>query len=195
MAKEKIKKSNGIPFCEENAVGNYAEFSVTRKTDKEIILKRVLFSLLYVAILVLFIFICFVWTKMAPVFVAAIFAEWIAILATWHLTKIEYTYIVEKGNFHVYQLRGRLKAKEVLNARLEDNLGVYPANDEDYKSKLDECEATLDFCEAKTADDIYFAIFNLNGKKTAVYFSAANKLLTTMKYFGGDNVVVTYVRH
>lgn len=195
MAKEKIKKSNGIPFKEENAVGNYAEFSVSRKTDKEIILKRLIFALLYVAILVIFVLICFVWTKMAPVFVASVFAEWIAILATWHLSKIEYTYIVEKGNFHIYRICGRLKAKEVLNVRLENNLGVYPADNDEYKPKLDECEATLDFCEAKNADDVYFAIFELNGKKTAVYFSAANKLLTTMKYFGGENVVVTYVRH
>ncbi len=195
MAKEKIKKSNGIPFNEENSVGNYAEFSVTRKTDKEIIIKRSLFMLLYVAILVLFIFICFVWTKMAPVFVAAVFAEWIAFLATWHLSKIEYTYIVEKGNFHIYKICGRSKAKEVLNVRLEKNLGIYPVNDEDYKKELDECETSLDFSESKNAEDVYFAIFDIKGKKTAVYFTAASNLLTTMKYYGGERVVVTYVRH
>lgn len=195
MAKEKIKKSNGIPYCEANATGNYAEFSVARKTDGNAKLKRVLLIVLYLAVVAVFAYFFMIKTPLFPMVGVAIIIDYILVLATWHLTKIEYTYIVEKGNFHIYQLRGRLKAKEVLNVKLEENLGVYPANDEDYKSKLDECEATLDFCESKTADDIYFAIFNLSGKKTAVYFSAANKLLTTMKYFGGDNVVVTYVRH
>lgn len=195
MAKEKAKKSNGIPFKEETSIGNFAEYTISRKSDSEIKLKKCLFSLLYVAILVLFIFICFIWTKMAPVFVAAIFAEWIAILATWHLTKIEYTYIVEKGNFHIYRICGRKKAVEVLNEKVSENLGIYPADDEDYKPALSECTAELDFSESKKSDDLYFAIFNIKGKKTAVYFNAAGKLLTTLRYYGGENVIVTNVRH
>ncbi|MBQ9746870.1 MAG: hypothetical protein IJW21_08625 [Clostridia bacterium] len=102
MAKKvKVYRDTGIPFNEETAGSNYAEYSITRKPDKEIKTKRFLFILLYAAILAIFAVVCFVLTKMAPVFVLSIFAEWIAILATWHLSKIEYTYIVEKGNLHI----------------------------------------------------------------------------------------------
>jgi hypothetical protein len=42
-------------------------------------------------------------------------------------------------------------------------------------------------------EDRYFAIFNVGGKKTAVYFTASAKLLNGLHYFGGENVIVTYV--
>lgn len=195
MAKEKIKKSNGIPFKEEAAVGNYAEYSVSRKTDKHARLQRLGFLGIYLAVIAVFVYFFVYLTPLFPIVGVAVIIDYILFLATWHLSKVEFTYIVEKGNFHIYRICGRCKAKEVINVKLEENLGIYPANDDDYKAALDECEVKLDYCEALNADDIYFAIFNINGKKTAVYFSAANKLLTTMKYFGGENVVVTYVRH
>ncbi|MGN1095679.1 MAG: hypothetical protein ACI4QR_04755 [Eubacteriales bacterium] len=195
MKKEKVAKSNGIPFSEENAIGNYAEFTVARKPDKEIKLKRFLFMTLYLVFAAVWIIMFTVVTQMVPVVAIILIIEYILYLLTWHLTKIEYTYMVEKGNFHIYRICGRLKAKEVLSVKVSENMGIYPLNDDDYKSKLDDCEATLDFSEGKNGEDRYFAIFMVNGKKTAVYFSAATKLLTTLKYYGGENVIVTYVSH
>lgn len=197
MAKKQVNqhKNNGIPFNEETAGSNYAEFSITRKSDKEIKTKRMLFVALYLAILALFVVICFVLTKMAPVFVLVVFAEWIAILATWHLSKIEYTYIVEKGNLHIYKIAGRCKAKEVVNIKISENQGICPADDEDYANLLEGVEATIDCTESMKSADRYFAIFNINGKKTAVYFNAATKLLQMLHYYGGENVIVTYVSH
>jgi hypothetical protein len=121
--------------------------------------------------------------------------EYIVFLATWHLSKIEYTYIVEKGNLHVYKLVGRLKAKELVNVKVSENMGIAPAGDEDYAYMLEGVEASLDCSVSEHSDDRYFAVFNVNGKKTAVYFNAATKLLQMLRYYGGDEVVVTYVSH
>ena len=196
MAKKvKVYRDTGIPFNEETAGSNYAEFSITRKPDKEIKTKRFLFALLYIAIVVIFAVVCFVLTKMAPVFILAIFAEWIAILATWHLTKIDYTYIVEKGNLHIYKVVGRCKAKEVVNVKIGENLGIAPADDPDYASYLEGVEVTIDCTIAPKSEDRYFAVFNIGGKKTAVYFNAATKLLQMLHYYGGEDVIVTYVSH
>ena len=196
MAKKvKVYRDTGIPFNEETAGSNYAEFSITRKPDKEINTKRFLFALLYIAIVVIFAVVCFVLTKMAPVFILAIFAEWIAILATWHLTKIDYTYIVEKGNLHIYKVVGRCKAKEVVNVKISENQGIAPADDEDYAYMLNGVEATIDCTIAPKSEDRYFAVFNIGGKKTAVYFNAATKLLQMLHYYGGEDVIVTYVSH
>jgi hypothetical protein len=38
-------------------------------------------------------------------------------------------------------------------------------------------------------------VFNIGGKKTAVYFNAATKLLQMLHYYGGEDVIVTYVSH
>lgn len=195
MAKPKIRKSNGIPYREETTVGNYAEYSIMRKTDKKARLQRLGYICIYLAVVAVFVYFFVVLTPLFPIVGLSAIIDYILFLATWHRTKVEFTYIVEKGNFHIYRICGRCKAKEVINVKLETNLGIYPANDDDYKAALDECEVKLDYCEAIDAEDVYFAIFNIDGKKTAVYFSAASKLLTTMRYFGGENVVVTYVRH
>ena len=102
-------------------------------------------------------------------------------------------YIVTQGYFHVYQYNGYNSAKEVLKEKLSETEGIYPANDADYKTFADDCETQLDYSAGKNTDDRYFAIFGRNGKKTAVYFTASSKILTGMRYFGGEKVVVTYV--
>ena len=197
MAKKQVNqhKDNGIPFKEETAGANYAEFSITRAPDKEIKTKRALFILLYAAVLGIFAYIFLVLTQMAPVMAIVLIIEYIVFLATWHLSKIEYTYIVEKGNLHVYKLVGRLKAKELVNVKVSENMGIAPAGDEDYAYMLEGVEASLDCSVSEHSDDRYFAVFNVNGKKTAVYFNAATKLLQMLRYYGGDEVVVTYVSH
>jgi hypothetical protein len=197
MAKKQVNqhKDNGIPFKEENAGANYAEFSVTRKPDKEIKTKRFLFILLYAAVLGIFAYIFLVLTQMAPVMAIVLIIEYIVFLATWHLSKIEYTYIVEKGNLHIYKLVGRLKAKEIVNVKVSDNMGIAPADGEDYASMLDGAEATIDCTISPKSEDRYFAVFNINGKKTVIYFNAATNLLKMLRYYGGEDVVVTYVSH
>ena len=102
-------------------------------------------------------------------------------------------YIVTQGYFHVYCYNGYNNAREVLKQRLNENEGIYPAGDADYDRLAKECEEELDYSSGKNTEDRYFAIFRIDGKKTAVYFTASSKILTGMRYFGGEKVVVTYV--
>ena len=102
-------------------------------------------------------------------------------------------YVVTQGYLHVYRYDGYNKAKEVLKSKLSENAGIYPAGDADYDNFAKECEAELDYSAGKNTEDRYFAIFRISGKKTAVYFTASAKILTAMRYFGGEKVVVTYV--
>ena len=61
-----MARPKGIPFAEENAGANYAEFSVTRKPDRKIKTQRLLFVLLYAAFSVLYCALFLVEWKMAP---------------------------------------------------------------------------------------------------------------------------------
>ena len=197
MAKKvKVYRDTGIPFNEETAGSNYAEFSITRKPDKEIKTKRFLFILLYAAVLGIFAYLFIIkFSQLAPVMAIVLIIEYIVILATWHLTKIDYTYIVEKGNLHIYKVVGRLKAKEIVNVKVSENQGIAPTDDEDYANMLEGVEASIDCTISPKSEDRYFAVFNIGGKKTAVYFNGATKLLQMLHYYGGENVIVTYVSH
>lgn len=188
-----MARPKGIPFNEDTAGSNYAEFSIARKPDGKIKMQRLIFILLYAVFAIAYIVVFTVLTKMIPL--VAVLPLFILIMwfFTWKLTKIECTYVVYQGMFHVYRHNGYNKAKEVFSAKLSENGGIYPVSDEDYKKYADACDNELDFSIGKNSEDRYFAIFNVNGKKTAVYFTAATKLLTALRYYGGENVVVTYV--
>ena len=188
-----MARPKGIPFTEENAGANYAEFAVARKPDGKIRTQRFLFILTYLAFALAYCFVFLVLVKMGPVIAILPLFLLIMWFFTWKLTKIEYMYIVTQGYLHVYQYNGYNNAKEVLKVKLSENEGVYPAGDADYAAFAKACEATLDYSAGNTTDDLYFAVFRINGKKTAVYFTASAKVLTGMRYFGGEKVVVTYV--
>lgn len=188
-----MARPKGIPFTEENAGANYAEFAVARKPDAKIKMQRFLFVLMYLAFALAYCFVFLVVYKMGPVIAILPLFLLIMWFFTWKLTKVEYMYIVTQGHLHVYKYDGYNKAKEVLKAKLSENEGIYPAGDSDYEPFAKECEAELDYSAGKNTDDLYFAIFRINGKKTAVYFTASSKILTGMRYFGGEKVVVTYV--
>ncbi len=188
-----MARPKGIPFNEDTAGSNYAEFSIARKPDKAIKMQRLLFVLMYAVFCIAYIV---VFTVVVPiVYLIGVLPIFVAILwfFTWKLTKIEYTYIAYQGQFHVYKYDGYNKAKEVFCARLSENGGVYPVGDEDYAAYEKACAATLDYSIGENTDDRYFAIFDVKGKKTAVYFTAATKLLQAMRYYGGENVVMTFV--
>lgn len=102
-------------------------------------------------------------------------------------------YITTQGYLHIYEYNGYNNAKEVLKAKLSETEGIYPASDADYGDYIKACEAERDYSAGKNTDDRYCAIFRIGGKKTAVFFTASSKLLTSMRYFGGENVIVTYV--
>ena len=188
-----MARPKGIPFNEETAGSNYGEFTIARKPDGKIKMQRLLFILMYAIFAAAYIFVFTVLTKMVPLVAILPLLLLIMWFFTWKLTKIEYTYVVYQGKMHVYKNNGFNKAKEIFSAKLSENEGIYPVSDEDYAKNADACEAVIDYSISKNSDDRYFAIFNVDGKKTAVYFTAATKLLTALRYYGGENVVVTYV--
>ena len=188
-----MARPKGMPFNEENAGANYAEFAVARKPDGKIRSQRLLFILLYLAFALAYCFVFLVLVKMGPVIALLPLFLLMMWFFTWKLTKVEYMYIVTGGYLHIYKYDGYNSAKEVLKEKLSENEGIYPAGDADYEASIRGCEAELDYSAGKHTDDRYAAIFRIDGKRTAVYFTASAKLLTAMRYFGGENVVVTYV--
>ncbi len=188
-----MARPKGIPFNEETAGSNYAEFAISRKPDSTIKIQRLLFVLLYAAFAAAYIVL---FTIVVPmVMLIAVLPLFVLMLwfFTWKITKLEYTYVVYQGKLHIYRHNGYNRAKEVFSAKLSENDGIYPEGDDEYADFAAKCEAELDYSVGKHTDDRYFAIFNVNGKRTAVYFTAAAKLLTAMRYYGGEKVIVTYV--
>ena len=119
-----MARPKGIPFTEENAGANYAEFAVSRKPDGKIRMQRFLFILTYLAFALVYCFIFLVLVKMGPLIAILPLFLLIMWFFTWKLTKVEYMYIVTQGYFHVYCYNGYNNAREVLKQRLSENEGI-----------------------------------------------------------------------
>lgn len=188
-----MARSKDIPFSEDTASSNYAEFSVTPKPDKKIKLARFLLVLLYTVFSVAYCTVFLVIWQLAPVVAMLPLLVLVLWILTWKHTKIEYTYIVEKGQLHIYRINGYGRGKEVFSVKVSDNLGIIPANDEDAKELLEGCGNITDYSIGPSSEDRYVAVFAKDGQKAAFYFTAATKLLSVLRYYGGERVLVTYV--
>lgn len=187
-----MARPKGIPFSEENSGSNYAEFAVAKKADGKIKLQRLLLLLAYAVFAIAYCAVFLVAVKMPALIAILPLLIFIFYLCTWRFTKLEYIYIVYQGMVHIYQNNGYNRAKEVFTAHVSENLGIVPEN-EDYADVTKGCEITLDLSAGRGTPDRYVAVFEKDGKKTAVSFTAATKLLTALRYYGGENVIVTYV--
>lgn len=188
-----MARSKDIPFSEDTANANYAEFSVTPKPDKEIKTKRFLLVLLYSVFSIAYCTAFLVIWQMAPLVAMLPLLVLVMWILTWRYTKIEYAYIVERGQLHIYRVNGFGRAKEVFTAKVSENLGIIPAGDVDGKKLLESCTASYDYSIGSKSEDRYVAVFAVEGKNTAIYFTAASKLLSVLRYYGGERVLVTYV--
>ncbi|MBO4229479.1 MAG: hypothetical protein J5938_03910 [Clostridia bacterium] len=107
------------------------------------------------------------------------------------LLSIEYSYTVDTGIFKMDQVNGRGKHKELLSVRVRDMSIIAPYTD-DKKAELDACEKVYDCSISMThpTPDIYYCIFDLNGTKTACVFEATNKVVSVMKFYNADNLII-----
>ncbi len=187
-----MARPKGIPFSEENSSANYAEFAVAKKADGKMKMQKALLILLYVALSVAYSTVFLVLVKMPALIAILPLLIFILYLCTWRFTKLEYIYIVYQGMVHIYQNNGFNHAKEVFAARVSENLGIVP-DAEDHKETYASCDTFFDLSAGKNTADRYVAVFDVNGKKTAVYFTAATRILKALRYYGGEQVIVTYV--
>jgi hypothetical protein len=194
MSHGKSKPIKGIPFKEEEASLNYAEFSVSKKAGGKIRNTRILLILLYMVFSVGFISLFTVFTKLLAIIAVLPLFLWILWYFTWKYTLIDFTYIAYQGKFYVYKVNGYGHAKEVLCKTLSANEIVAPYNGE-YKKNITSCDEKFNLTSGSNPDDVYYAIFGENGKKTLVLFDASANLLKSLRFYGGESVTVTFVSH
>lgn len=195
MAKKDLKNNNkGLPFKEDEESSYYAQFIISKKPDNKIIVTRVLLILLYIIFAIAYSALFLVVVKIP--YVIAILPGLVVVLwfFTWKRTKIEYAYISRQNTFYVYRINGLGKSQEILKVNTNETLGILPASD-DFSSELKEINPNtyLDYSSSVNCEDRYIGVWDINGNKTGIYFDASSKLLNSLKYFGGERVVVTYV--
>ena len=108
----------------------------------------------------------------------------------------EYRYSILGGDMVFDKISGGMTKKEdILKIHIADMSVIAPYHGE--KKALYEADDIVnryDFCSTLTEPDIYFAIFEEDGKKSAVLFDATQKALKIMKFLNKEAVTVQEVR-
>ena len=162
---------------------NYTEFTVKKKADAKIILIRLLMMAAYVAIVVGTVLVA--WWLGALSFLMVVIAWYF----TWPFTNIEYEYTLSSGDWKFEKNYGNRRKVEVLNKKVKDMLVIAPYTDEYYKD-YKSCQKIYDFRKsANHKEDIYFAVFEENGKNAVILFQCTNKALKILKSYNKQNTV------
>lgn len=183
-----MSKIKGIPFKEEEEANeHFSQYAVTCKANGKIKALRAVLILIYTLFCAGYIVMFTVVTKMAAVIAILPFLLWILWYFTWKHTQIEYAYVVCRGGFHFYKVNGYGNATEILSLPVSECEGIFPATDEISASKK------LFYASSANAENLYCGIWQTDGVRTAVYFDASSKLLSSLRYYGGEKVTVTAV--
>lgn len=185
-----MKAIKGIDFDEELASSNGAQFVVKKKPDKAQKASRFLFIMLYILFTVGYCVLFLVVTKIPYVLAILPILVWMLYFFTWNRLWKESAFVVDKGYFYIYRVNGRNRATLAEKVHLADSSLIAPATEE-YLSTLDSDVLQKDYSTEPGCEDRYFIVYDSEGKKTASYFVASQKLLTALKYYAKEQTIVT----
>jgi hypothetical protein len=173
---------------------NLYDFTVTEHAEGKALLIKTLGRAAVVAVpLGMAIFFCVINMPMLAILPVAFFG---VVLFFWKWFNREFKYELESGNMSFYILHeGKLKMeKKNLEFCIKDAEIIAPLDDEG-KAKIAEAgvQKTYNFASSLSKGyDIYYAIVEINGVKSVIYFEATTRALQILYYYN-HNTVATYV--
>ncbi len=171
------------------------EYTVTKKSEGQYRVKRILMIVLYVLFGLVYFF-GLAAAHLYPLMALIIFFEWMLIFFTWRYVSIEYTYSLISGNMTFYDVYGGKKKKLILEKKVKSFTEIKPLNDME-KAKIADKKFANIYSFVRSVNeqsDKYFAIYIDNdGHESIVYFEATQQTLKILKYYN-SNTVVTETR-
>lgn len=103
---------------------------------------------------------------------------------------VEYEYSVTNGELDVDKIIAQRKRKRLLSIHVKEFEIVAPVNDERYRKEFEniDIKKTIDASSTVKSQNVYFAVFTLNGEKCRLIFEPTQKMLDAFKAFIPRNV-------
>lgn len=181
----------------EDSNKNHVEYTVEKKAEGKYLKAKILWLCIY-ALLIVAYGVLISLTGVFAVIITLPFAPVVVIVlrgSTWYrFVKCSYKYEISSAKITFTEIHGRFK-KELFSEFVSAAKKIAPLNDE-YKAEAEGADVLYD-CRRSASDteDIYFIVFEKDGKKTVIYFEAVRKALDVMKYYNSKNIVMTEVRY
>ena len=194
MKKPKLEKYIRAADMGANASSNFVNYGVKKKTDKELLLKKLLLILGYIIFVSVFAAFCFgliLPVKIPPLFALVIVFTAIIVFFTWRYVQIEYEYIILDGEFKMLKIYGSKQMRELCRVRVSAMTKIAPYRDE-YKAEADKlpAESRIEGVSSMKASDLYYAVFNeSDSTPRVVFFEATEKTLKTLRYYNTETII------
>lgn len=169
---------------------NYAEYTVEKKAEGALRWKKWGFIALYLAFgLGLSCYFLFV-LKFWPAGTVMPFLTVLLIRLTWRFVQLEHRYEIKNAKLVISNIYGR-KKQDVQFENLASEFKVFAPMTEANRKQYENADKILDFRGNTASPDAYYGILEKDGKTTAVYFEATNKILKTLKFYNRNTEVIT----
>lgn len=169
------------------------EYVVAQKIEGKWKLKKIGMLLIYVAFIIAWFIFGFV-SHLFPLLALMPVTLWMLVFFTWRYVKVEYEYSMMSGDVVFSNIYGGRSRKKIIEFRIKDCTLVAPVSTHDYKVRDYEPQTVIRAVSSEKAQDVYFALFEKDGKKFAVYFEATAKALKIFRYYNAQATVMSEVK-
>ncbi len=169
------------------------EYVVAQKSEGKWKLKKLGMIFLYIVFVIAWFIFGFV-SKLFPLLALIPVTLWMLVFFTWRYVKVEYEYSMTSGDMVISNIYGGRSRKKVVEFKIKECSLIAPFSTHDFKVKDYEPERVFNALSSEKAEDAYFALFEMDGKKCAAYFEATEKALKICKYYNSSATVVSKVK-
>lgn len=180
---------------------NYVEYTVARKPEGMLKVKRAILMTAYIIFIPIFIALLAIPAMrfLMPIIAITPIFLWMFIFFTWRYVSIDNKYEIKTGVFNFTEIYGKPKKdgsyhqKLIVAVPVKDMTKIAPIAD----AKDDKIDVTYNGMSSSKSSDGYFADFkNADGKNCRITFDATGKMLKIMKIYieNKENLKIIPVR-
>jgi len=179
-----------------NGSGNAAEYTVARKPVGKNMGYKIGCLTLYVALVVGYLCLAVAMGTSSIVVVVATlpFVPLFFLLLrhfVWNrYVNVEYKYEIVSAEVIFYEVYGKQRQAEIYRHRISEFSLIAPV-EAAYESKYTGADEVRDYRGDSRSSDAYFMLLENEGKRTVIFFEAAEKTLKALKYYNSKNLVAT----
>jgi len=169
--------------------GNVAEYTVQRKAQGKYMGYKIACILMYAAIVFAYLaVVTTLGTSSIVISIAVVPFVPLLILVLRHLVwnryvNVEYRYEIASANITFFEVYGKQKQKQLYVRRISEFELIAPVTAE-FKDKYEGADTVHEFRGNAASPDAYFMMATeQDGKKTVVFFEAAEKTLKAIRYY------------
>lgn len=174
-------------YCMNESSHNFAEYAVVQKKEGKNRRLRLFLVFVYVGFgLAYFGFVLA--TGWVPLGALLPLLEWMLVFFTWRYVQVEHEYTIAMGTMTFTEIYGARRRKTALTVDCREMSRIAPVG-RGYDGELAGVRRRYDFRGSVSSPDSYFAIFTLDGVRSAVFFEGCRKTVKLLKFYNPSATV------